>query len=264
MSKILLVIAICLNNVNILARTVCVLVHGTWAATALWHQPGGEFYETLKTQLATTNIPLVDFNWCGSLAHAQRKRGAIRLAELIKSYPKSTQFILVTHSHGGNVGILASQLLKTPKQITAFYALGTPIEATNYYPNLQVIEQFYNLFSFGDLYQTVLGLHQRIFPPNRQIHNISVEVDQIRPQHEDLHCPTLAKWLLKIPSCIQALGLDAPQPLAACFSSNSSIEVKVDKEAEEKLERDQRLNRLIYLNLTRRSFLKNINKDALD
>jgi len=231
---------------------VCILVHGTWATNADWHQPGGEFYEMLKAQLAMEEIALVDFNWCGALSHTQRQKAAIRLAELIKSYPPWVQFILVTHSHGGNVGILASQILKRAGCINAFFALGTPIEPEIYHPNLAIINSFYNLFSFGDLYQTVLGFHKRTLPFMPGIYNISIEINDARPQHEQLHNETIAKWLLQLPAAIKKSKADGSQPLLAKFSQYLPPELGIDLDFDLKTQYDCYINKVIRKKLLRK------------
>ena len=96
---------------------ICILIHGTWANQSDWHNPGGQFHETLKNNYKEQNIKLISFNWSGTLSYQKRNQAGQRLAELINSYPPKTNFILIGHSHGNNVGIIASQQIKQKNKI---------------------------------------------------------------------------------------------------------------------------------------------------
>lgn len=226
---------------------ICILIHGTWAANSNWHKPGGEFYETLKEKFSKQKIKLINFNWSGTLSYEKRQLAGQRLADLIDSYPQTTTITLVTHSHGGNVGIVASQLLKKKNKIEYFYALGTPIDEDNYTPNMRVISSFYNLFSFGDTYQTVLGFHSRTFSPHPKICNINIEIEDKKPQHEILHSKIIAKWVPILP--LVTNRFDWQTPLYANFFEYIAPAVRVDQNFKEKMARDMKLHELMCLHM---------------
>jgi len=229
-------------------NSVAILIHGTWGINSAWHQPGDLFYETLKTNLAQAQIKLINFNWSGQLCYAKRQAAGLNLANLIKSYPADTSFIMITHSHGGNVGIIASQNLTQLGQIEAFYSLGLPIDTKHYLPNMQVIKNFYHIFSFGDMHQTVLGSHERVFPNQPGIYNLNIEVNQIRPQHEELHELTIAKWLLQIAKIIANLDKTSNHFLAI-FQDQVAPVISIDHNIPAKLDYDQRWHQRIHQSL---------------
>ena len=105
------------------ADQVCILVHGTWGSASEWHQPSGNFYKTLENSFNKLNTKLVDFSWCGSLSYEKREIAAARLVNLINSYSNTTKIILVAHSHGSNVGIIASQTIKAKSKISSHLAI---------------------------------------------------------------------------------------------------------------------------------------------
>jgi hypothetical protein len=228
-------------------QQVCLLIHGTWGNNSSWHDPSSEFYKTLEANLLLSNIKLVNFNWPGKLSYEKRQIAGKNLANLINSYPTNTKFIIVSHSHGGNVGIIASQLLSEPKKISIFYSLGLPIDDLNYLPNMQVIEKFYNIFSFGDLYQTAIGMHQRVFSKIPGVYNINIEVNFQKPQHEDLHSPVIAKWLPYISKFFANLNYDSHY--FARFYDNYPPNIFIDTQISEKLSFDNTLNERICLGL---------------
>lgn len=226
-----------------LARTVAILVHGTWAVSESWCQPGGDFYEAVSKQLAAKQIPLLNFAWSGKLSYLERSRASLSLVALIKSYPDGTKFILISHSHGGNVSMGASQILCDCGQILTLYNLGTPIDAENYQPNMQTVQYCFNIFSFGDLYQPILGFYERVLPNQARVYNIALEVDGVNPNHEDLHGLSVAKNLLEIGSW--AVGFNSEQVLAARIYGQQLRSICVDLEIKTKLERDQKLQAAI-------------------
>jgi|GEM_PF-658564 len=187
-------------------RSACIVIHGTWAQGAAWYQPGGDFFEAIARSARELNIvdEVVPFSWSGKLGYRSHVQAALLLLKKIMEYDF---VILVAHSHGATVGILASKLLAEkisvgnylPK-ISRFYALGVPVDPTGViYPDMLVIENFYNLFSLGDLVQPVQGMYERCFREHERIANIAIMLDDIYPLHTQLHHATIGKYLLKIP-----------------------------------------------------------------
>lgn len=248
MCKIFIILIMIVNNSNIAsASQVCILIHGTWGLQSDWHTPGHPFYEILNRNLAEQQIKLVSFTWCGTLSYEKRKIAGLNLAKLIDSYEPSTNLIIIAHSHGGNVGIIASQYLQEHHKISHFYALGTPFDDVNYQPNLQVIQNFYNIFSFGDLYQTALGMHQRVLPLKAGIYNINIEINHQKPTHEDLHSPMIATWLLKLPTYLKKVSCN--HQLFAQFYDHHAPDISIEKSFEAKQNQDLNLHGQIHNNL---------------
>jgi len=181
-------------------QTTYIIVHGTWAQHEIWAQPGGNFFESLQRSLEPF-VTMSFFTWSGKNDHAARYRAAQELAFMIKTLPLNTTISIVAHSHGANVCFLASQLLiGNNHHIATLYALGAPIDRTNYLPNMAVIEHLYNLFSFGDPVQTVSGYFERVLPPHPRITNIALTCNGSRPNHAGLHAPLVAQWLTALPT----------------------------------------------------------------
>ncbi len=221
------------------SNRVAILIHGTWGLNSAWHQPGDLFYETLKTCLAQAKIKLINFNWSGKLCYTKRAAAGLNLANLINSYPANTRFIIISHSHGGNVGIVACNQLTTKNQIEAFYSLGLPVDKINYLPNMQVIQNFYHIFPFGDIHQTALGIHERVFASQPRVYNINIEINKTKPQHENLHGLQIAKWLLEIDKIIKNFK-NPSNHFFAKFNNNQAPEITIDSQIQAKLDYDQR------------------------
>jgi len=88
--------------------------------------------------------------------------------------------------------------------IDIVYLIGTPIDKTNYSPDMKTIKELFNLYSDGDTVQPVLGFYERLLPSHDRCANLQVilknsEGSNSHPSHFQLHDPLIAKWLLKIP-----------------------------------------------------------------
>ncbi len=239
MNKTLLFLLILSQESTLVCNQVAILVHGTWGANAAWHQPNDPFYETLKTGFFKQNIKLINFSWSGKFLYTERLLAGQKLAALINSYPANTSFILITHSHGSNVVISASHLLTKKNQIAIFYALGTPVDMISHAPNMNVIKKFYHLFSFADMYQTVMCTHARIFPKINNIYNLNVEINDKKPLHEELHCIAIAKWLPQLSKLLANLNCDSHINIK--FYHDQAPKIIVDQNIKSKLDFDDKL-----------------------
>jgi hypothetical protein len=180
---------------SIYAQDVFIIIPGTWSTNAIWHQPGGDFFEMLKRSLNNLQSKIITFSWSGKNRHDERVKAAHKLADLIEQHDR---VILIGHSHGSNVGALASQELakrKSKSCIHIFYALGTPIDTLDYMPDMTIIGHLYNLFSFGDIVQPVLGAFSRVYPEHERIANITITINGQEPSHTQLHHTAVAQWL---------------------------------------------------------------------
>ena len=187
---------------SLFAPTACIIIHGTWAQNESWYQPQGDFFKAVHRCVQETKMvdQVVSFSWSGLLSYHFQFEAAQRLQKIIETYD---WVILIGHSHGATVGIIASQLLVQKQtsfgKIKKFYALGVPVDSSQkIYPDMQVIEKFYNLFSFGDFIQPVHGVHERVFVEHERLVNISVMLHDEHPSHGQLHHPMIGKEILKI------------------------------------------------------------------
>jgi hypothetical protein len=181
-------------SLPLLASHVVIIIPGTWATSASWYKPGGEFFEVLRQ--AAEGDPVIAFNWSCKLNPYDRNVAAVQLVTVLDSYPEGTEFTIIAHSHGGNVGIVATQKMQR-QCIRAFYALGTPVDNEGYYPNMQVIKKFFNLFSWQDLVQPLVG-YKRIYAEHERIWNISVRVESKAPLHVEMHHPFIGRWIFHV------------------------------------------------------------------
>ena len=173
MKKLLLLLLIIIKSIS--AQEIFIIIHGTWALNTQWPQSEGNFFKELEESCAKINAKVAPFFWSGSLKSKKRQEAGKNLSKMIESYPEETKINIVAHSHGANVGIIASQ--KIFRKINKFYALGVPVDKKNYMPNMDKINFFYNLFSTNDKIQNVFGFYERIFPPHNKIANIEITVN---------------------------------------------------------------------------------------
>lgn len=238
------------------SKTVFIIVHGTWATQAGWYMPGGDFFNAVKNNTEKEETSVIPYCWSGKNNYKVRIKAAEGLVQLIQSYSPETIIWLITHSHGGNVGIIASQLLTqiaTTHKINIFYALGTPISTSAYQPNMDRIEYFYNLFSFEDYIQPVLGFFQREYPPHERIANIRVTINNKEPTHEELHSPLVGQWLPFLHEFLTTStpSFDFTKPGIIHFADNTKPFYEIDKERKQLLEKDALLTKMIVTALFR-------------
>lgn len=237
------------------AHTIYIIVPGTWAGESGWHSQGGDFFEALKKSVGNSNS-VMTYYWSGKNTHTSREYAAQGLANLIRSFPPHDSIALITHSHGSNVGILASQILgshaNNAHKIHAFYAFGTPVEPESYFPDMSIVDHFYNFFSFSDFVQTVLGMFKRVYPPHERIANISVTINYMQPDHHAIHAPLIAHYLSQIPACFPTFESNQPGNIA--FFSNKHPVYSIEHERETLLEEDLHVTEQYCLILQGRNY----------
>jgi hypothetical protein len=209
--------------------------------------PGGDFFDVLEKSAVECGGSVTPFSWSGANSNDARDQAAKNLAKLIDTYSSSVRIIVVAHSHGGNVALLASDKLKR-NRIDVLYTLGTPINKA-IYPNMDRINYCCNLFSFEDLVQPVLGMFAREHCCHKRIGNIRVVINGKEPDHSQLHSPLIAQW-------IPGLDVIIKKEIGAgiiYFDSAKPPSYAEDKKRKELLERDYQLS-LLMLNSLRKSF----------
>jgi hypothetical protein len=240
---------------NIYSHTVFIVIHGTWGSESPWYAADGDFFTSLETTAHKKKAAVVPFCWSGSNSHEARNKAAKNLSKLIESYDVRTKIILIGHSHGGTVALLASQLLSIHK-ISIIYTLGTPIN-TSIYPDMNNVGYCYNLFSFEDLVQTVLGLFRREHAAHERIRNIRVILNGIEPDHAQLHHDAMGRWIPHIHCHVMGFEHKHPDrkggPGVIKINNTRPPKYTFDGQREELLEKDNQLSRLI-LNSFRKSF----------
>jgi hypothetical protein len=127
------------------ATRTTVIVHGTWAANSPWWQPNGDFFNyltgTLPPLSRTAPLPPLPpwdapfgaagyYRWSGGYSDAARAQAAQLLLQWIQNHSASG-LDLITHSHGGNVVFMATQL---GAQIKEAVVLSCPVHFPKYVP----------------------------------------------------------------------------------------------------------------------------------
>lgn len=228
---------------------VFIIVHGTWSKASSWYGPGGHFFDLVEQKARDIGHTAITYTWSGYLDEAHRAAAGKALAKLIRSYPAETEFYIIAHSHGGNVAILASQELGfiegNKHRIKIIYALATPVDSAHYMPNMNVIDYFYNLFSFRDAVQPVMGFFGRTYPDHERIANIRIMINGKEPYHCEIHHPAVAHWL---PQLHEMLIRNECSPLFALytpglihFKDQSKPQYLIDIEREQLLAKDKSL-----------------------
>ena len=87
------------------------LVHGTWARSSPWWQPGGNFHSYLRNNVRSDlyNNGQDIFSWSGGYSHVAYQLGSQDLINWVNTHQIAGLNHLFTHSHGGSVAMLASQ-----------------------------------------------------------------------------------------------------------------------------------------------------------
>jgi len=193
------------SQITLYTKSACIIIHGTWAKDEAWYRPQGDFFKAVQN--CNFELKLVDevvsFSWSGKLGHPAQVEAGQDLAKKIEKYDF---VVLIGHSHGVTVGILASRILAKSistrndfYKIAKFYALGCPVDVTGEItPGMSVVGKFYNLFSFGDYVQPVNLACDRCFPDCEGVVNLSVMLKGQHPNHGELHNPAIGRDILKI------------------------------------------------------------------
>jgi hypothetical protein len=85
------------------------LVHGTFARTATWWQPGGDFHSFAVANVRPDLYSAADrFDWSGGYSDAARALGAIQLRNWVNARGLGGLDVF-GHSHGANIMMLATQ-----------------------------------------------------------------------------------------------------------------------------------------------------------
>ena len=86
------------------------LVHGTWARSSSWWQPGGDFHTYLLNSVRDDLYGDNDvFSWSGLYNDSARQLGAQDLINWVEGHDMDGLNHLFAHSHGGSVAMLASK-----------------------------------------------------------------------------------------------------------------------------------------------------------
>jgi len=150
------------------------LVHGTFARSSTWWQPGGDFHEYLRTEVRPDLYSASDrFEWSGGYSDAARALGAADLRAWVDARGLAG-LDLFTHSHGGSVAMLASQggLL-----VGELVMLSCPVHASEYYPDFARVSRVVSIRVHMDLVILVDGGGQKFQDSRIEEHVLPIWFD---------------------------------------------------------------------------------------
>jgi hypothetical protein len=152
----------------------CTIVHGTFAATSAWWQPGGDFH----TYLASGPRPDVyggsdRFGWSGGYSDGARALGAVDLLTWVGTHGLQG-LDLFGHSHGGSVMMLATH---GGLQAGKLILLSCPVHPSKYYPNFAAVQRVISIRVRLDLVILADGGGQRFNDPRIEEHVLPIWFD---------------------------------------------------------------------------------------
>ncbi|MBB3302922.1 hypothetical protein FHT72_006347 [Rhizobium sp. BK077] len=121
------------------------LVHGTFEPNADWCDPGSVLYETLRNRLHAKQFEIKELHWTARNTFRSRYAGSLILQRKIAgALASSSELYLVSHSHGGNVALKASDahFAQDVKQIfigTPFIRVKTKITEVSWFAGLMAL-----------------------------------------------------------------------------------------------------------------------------
>jgi len=124
------------------------LVHGTFALGAAWWQPGGDFHSYLLQELRPDLYKDYDrFAWSGGYSPDARELGAGDLLTWVNNHEEQG-LDLFTHSHGGNLAMLASN---KGLQVGELVLLSCPVHIPKYQPDFSRVRKVVSIRVHLDL-----------------------------------------------------------------------------------------------------------------
>ncbi|HEV2733095.1 MAG TPA: hypothetical protein VGV15_23935 [Terriglobales bacterium] len=114
------------------------IIHGTWASTGTWWQPGGDFWTYLHENVDPSLYGAADrFGWTGGYSDAARADGGTKLHAWVQEHDLDG-LDLFTHSHGGSVAMLANQ---AGTRVGRMVLLSCPVHWPKYTPQFDLVGQ---------------------------------------------------------------------------------------------------------------------------
>lgn len=159
------------------------LVHGTFARTATWWQPGGDFHSFVLANVRPDLYSAADrFDWSGGYSDAARALGAIQLRDWVNARGLSG-LDLSGHSHGANVMMLATQNGLTAGTLVL---LSCPVRVPQYIADFTRVTRVVSVHVRFDLVVLADRAGQRFNHPNIEEHVLPIWFD-----HSATHDPAV-------------------------------------------------------------------------
>ena len=159
------------------------IVHGTFARNESWWQPGGDFHSYLVQNVRSDLYSANDrFEWSGGYSDGARAIAATELRTWVNQR-NLNGLDLFTHSHGGNIAMLASQ---AGLNIGTLVLLSCPVHVDKYFPAFDRVGKTVSIRVRLDLVILADGGGQRFSDPRIQEHILPLWFN-----HSDTHDPTV-------------------------------------------------------------------------
>jgi pimeloyl-ACP methyl ester carboxylesterase len=108
---------------------VVTVIHGTWASKANWIREDSMFCTLIRFAFPLDLMQIVPFRWSGHNSVSARYKAALALAQQVEEssqrWPEA-QHILIGHSHGGSVALIALRMGGLAERICGVACLSTP------------------------------------------------------------------------------------------------------------------------------------------
>jgi pimeloyl-ACP methyl ester carboxylesterase len=147
------------------------LIHGTFAKSDAWWQPGGDFHTYLiQNPLPDLYAGSDRFDWSGGYSDAARLIAASDLQQWIGSHGVSDPLVM-GHSHGANVVFLTTQLGVSMREAVL---LSCPVHWPKYAPDFSRVAKLVSIRVHLDLVILADGGRQRFTDPRIEEHVLPV------------------------------------------------------------------------------------------
>ena len=114
------------------------IIHGTWASGSPWWQPGGDFWTYLHDNVDANLYGAADrFGWTGGYSDAARADAGTALHDWVQQH-NLDGLDLFTHSHGGNVAMLANH---AGTKVGKMVLLSCPVHWPKYTPEFTLTQK---------------------------------------------------------------------------------------------------------------------------
>lgn len=164
------------------ART-SLMVHGTFARSSAWWQPGGDFHEYVRKDVRSDLYGAGDrFDWSGGWSDGARALGAADLRTWVDARGLAG-LSLFTHSHGGSIAMLASH---DGLAVGDLVLLSCPVHVPKYVPDFARVARVVSIRVHLDLVILIDGGGQRFHDPRIEEHVLPLWFDHFASHDPDV------------------------------------------------------------------------------
>jgi len=150
------------------------IIHGTWASGSPWWQPNGDFWTYIHNNVDPNLYGAADrFGWTGGYSDAARADAGTTLHDWVQQH-NLDGLDLFTHSHGGNVAMLANH---AGTRVGKMVLLSCPVHWPKYTPEFTLTQKVVSIRVHLDLVILADRGGQRFSDPRIQEHVLPIWFD---------------------------------------------------------------------------------------